>query len=337
MRASLGIHHVSIIGRDPIATMRFLIDGIGLRLVHRTVQPEDPSAYRLVFGDRTGTPGTLLEYRFDRGAERVEAGGERVARIAFAVPPGTIARWRDRIAARGARVTEHAAEAGDGPIGGAWIEFGDPDGTPMAMVESADAAGGSVLEHPEIPADMQSRGIAAITMEVSMPEDAAAFLRRGLSAAAWDAAPPVRAGEPPTSLWVRVGRTWVAVRRRLGAATPPGGGSVVRVAWRVADGEALAAAVDALRSAGGEPGAIHDGGGWTMATATVPGGIAVAVATDGPGFSGRIPESQLGRTLFLPPELASRREEIESALVPGTAQFDRVLRVVYEPLPVVGG
>ena len=337
MREPLGIHHVSIVGRDPIATMRFLIDGVGLRLVHRTVRPEDPSAYRLVFGDRTGAPGTLLEYRFDRDAERTETGGERVARITLAVPPGTIARWRDRIAARGARVVERSAEAVGGPIAGPAIEFGDPDGTPMAMVESADGFGGTAWEHPEIPADIQSRGIAAVALEVSAPEDVAGFLRQGLAAAAWDAAPPVRTGEPPASLWVRIGATWVEVRRRLGAAAAPGAGSVASVAWRVADGAALTAASEAMTAAGGEPGGVHDGGGWTTAAATMPGGIAVAVATDGPGFTDRVPESQLGRSLFLPPELAERREQIESGLIPGTGQFDRVLRVVSEPLPAAGG
>jgi glyoxalase family protein len=332
----LGVHHATVLARDPIANLRFVIDALGLRLVRRGVCEQDPTTYHLQYGDRTGTPGTVLSFRHDREAERSDGGTGAVGRITFGAPAGTIARWRDRIGARGARVEELSAARTDGPFDSPRVDFTDPDGTPISIVEIDEPGAATPWEHPEIAADIQLRGIVAITIDVPDPEETGAFLRRALGFEPWAGAAPVKRDETPNSFWFELpgeqpGR-YLQLRRRLGDTAHAGAGFVQYVAWRVADHAALDRVAAALLEAGLTPSPVADRGAFLSTSVTIPGGVRFDFATDAPGFAADVPEAKLGHTLHLPGGLADRREEIETSLVPGTDQFDRVLRVVAEPM-----
>jgi len=339
MTELLGVHHVTVLARDAIANLRFTVDALGLRLVRRSVCDQDPSTYHLHYGDRTGTPGTVLAFRPDREAERSEGGTGAVGRITFAAPPGTIARWRDRIGARGAKVNEIPEKKVDGPFSSPRVDFNDPDGTPMSIVEIEDGGPATPWDHPEIDPEIQLRGIAAITIDVASPEETAGFLRRVLGFEPWPGMKPVKSDEDPASLWFQIGEggngQLLEVRRGTGGTADVGAGFVQHVAWRVADREALDRVAASLLEAGLTPSAVQDHGAYESTSVTIPGGIRFDFATDGPGFAATDPED-MGRSLHLPGDLADRREEIESQLVPGTDQFDRVLRVVSEPMELTG-
>ncbi len=336
----LGVHHVTVLARDPIANLRFTIDALGLRLVRRSVCEQDPSTYHLFYGDRTGTPGTILTFRPDRSAERSRDGTAEVGRILMGVPEGTLAQWRDRIQARGAKVTEVPERRIRGPFGGDRVEFTDPDGTRLALVETPGPA--SPWPHPEIDAGIQPTGLAAVSIDVPAPDETSAFLQEVLGFTRWRD-PEGGAGDASDAglaTWYQLheggpGRL-LELCRRAGEPADAGAGFVQHVAWRVADRAALDRVAQKLMEAGLTPTPVTDHGAFESTSVRIPGGVRFAFATDGPGFIAGTPESRLGRTLELPESLEERRREIQQELVPGADQFDRVLRVVSEPMELAG-
>ena len=96
-----GIHHVTAIASDPQRNLGFYTGVLGLRLVKRTVNFDDPGTYHLYFADAEGTPGSILTFFPWPGARRGTVGNAQVAATAFAAPPGALPFWRDRLAAHG--------------------------------------------------------------------------------------------------------------------------------------------------------------------------------------------------------------------------------------------
>ncbi|HEX7124102.1 MAG TPA: VOC family protein, partial [Gemmatimonadaceae bacterium] len=132
MSASVhGIHHVTAIGGEPAVNLDFYTRVLGLRLVKRTVNFDDPTTWHLYFGDRLGSPGTLMTFFPHPLARPGRAGSGEVARITLAVPEGTLERWRERLGAQ--RLAVEEAEAGDRHV----LQVRDPHGTRLVLIESA--------------------------------------------------------------------------------------------------------------------------------------------------------------------------------------------------------
>src|SRR6201995_4836524 len=91
-----GIHHITAIASDPQADLAFYTEFLGLRLVKRTVNFDDPSAYHFYFGDRVGTPGTILTFFPWPGARRGTRGTGQVVATTFAIAPAALQYWRER-------------------------------------------------------------------------------------------------------------------------------------------------------------------------------------------------------------------------------------------------
>src|SRR5919106_2629096 len=104
-----GLHHVTAIAGDPQANVDFYVSVLGLRLVKRTVNFDDPTTYHLYYGDEVGQPGTILTFFPWPGAPRGRRGTGQTTATAFAVPPGSLDWWMERLARRGpdlARIEE---------------------------------------------------------------------------------------------------------------------------------------------------------------------------------------------------------------------------------------
>ena len=127
---SAGIHHITAIAGDPQRNLDFYTEALGLRLVKRTVNFDDPGSYHFYFGDNIGTPGTIMTFFPWPGARRGARGSGQVTTVSFAVPRNSMAFWKERL-----RATHVIAEEIEGRFGCNALRFLDPDGLQLELVE----------------------------------------------------------------------------------------------------------------------------------------------------------------------------------------------------------
>ena len=127
-----GLHHVTAIASDPQRNLDFYVGLLGLRFVKRTVNFDDPGTYHFYFGDRRGTPGTILTFFPWPGARRGIRGTGQVEATAFAIPPNSIGYWLERLK------QQHAtAEKTPTRFGEEVIRLVDPDGLMIELIASS--------------------------------------------------------------------------------------------------------------------------------------------------------------------------------------------------------
>lgn len=310
-----GWHHVTAITGDAPGNLRFYRDVLGLRLVKRTVNQDDVSAYHLFFADAAGTPGTDVTFFDWPATPQHRAGVSDVSRIGLRVPPGSIDWWLTHFRNRGVEGTPTAG-ANDRRT----LPFTDPEGQRLALIESGDMPlpplpvpwdGGGV------PAEAAIRGLGPLTLTVRRAAPTIALLTEVLgfqvvadSAAGGQRLVVLRVGadgapgevhleERPDLPFMRQGR-----------------GGVHHVALRTADDAAQQAWLDRLRDAGVANSGIVDRFYFRSLYFREPNGILFELATDGPGFATDEAAEVLGDRLALPPFLEPRRQEIEAGLAP---------------------
>jgi glyoxalase family protein len=300
-----GIHHVTAIAGDARRNVDFYAGTLGLRLVKKTVNFDDPGTYHLYFGDETGRPGTILTFFPWAHVAPGRVGVGQAQETAFRAPQGAIGYWTHRFVEKG---VPH--EAPERRFGETVLPFRDPDGMPLALVGSGSASepawsGGGV------PAEHAIRGFAGVTLMLDEAEPTGAILTDVLGfAEAGREGPLVRyrgdAGVGAT-VDVRVATGFLPGRM--------GGGSVHHVAFRAADDAAQAAMARRLAENHGiRPTEQMDRNYFRSVYFREPGGILFEIATDDPGFSADEPVGSLGQALKLPGFLESRRREIEAVL-----------------------
>src|SRR5688572_26291880 len=297
-----GIHHITAIASDPQANHDFYAKTLGLRLVKKTVNFDDPGTYHLYFADEQGRPGTVLTFFPWPGARRGRRGTQQAVATAFLVPPGSLQAWEERLGLSGARVETPTERFGERRL-----SVFDPDDLQIDLVEHDEAEriefwqGGGVSEGTAI------RGFFGVTLCVSSAESTARLLTQtmGLTAqkddggvlryvAAGDATDPGR-------------RVDLLVR----PDEPPGhvaAGTVHHVAFRVADDAAQEAWLGTLRAAGQRPTPIQERHYFRSIYFREPGGVLFEFATDGPGFAIDESVEALGQSLRLPPWLEPHRQ-----------------------------
>lgn len=291
-----GLHHVTAFAKDPATNVRFYTEVLGLRLVKRTVNFDDPLTYHLYYGDPLGSPGTLLTHFPHPAAARARHGGSEITDIMLAIPRGSLGAWRRRLDAAKA-LDERPAD------GLAGLRFVDPDGMRFGLVEvdaSTDGTDGI-------------RGIERPVITVPDAERTIAFLARGFGftvAASEGNCHDLTVGAGGLGQRLRI------VEEPALARQPMGAGTIHHVAWRVPDEAAQRTVREALRAAGAAPTAVIDRQYFRSIYVSVPGGILFEVATDGPGFDVDEPRELLGTSLMLPPQHEPRRAEIERTLPP---------------------
>src|SRR5687768_14206928 len=138
MTRILGIHHVTAIASDPQRNLDFYAGLLGLRLVKRTVNFDDPQTYHLYYADEVGTPGSVMTFFPWPGARRGRQGTGQVAITAFAVAPGSLGFWLERLLRHGVAY-EGPARRGSGSEAEQVLAFRDHDGLLLELVASAGA------------------------------------------------------------------------------------------------------------------------------------------------------------------------------------------------------
>ena len=309
---TFGLHHVTAISGPAQATVDFYSGALGLRLVKRTVNFDDPGTYHLYYADGDAAPGSVLTFfPWAADALRGRPGQGQTAAFAYAVGPGAADAWADRLTSTG-------VEWADGErFGERVLSLRDPDGLAVEIVEvgpgtapARGAVGGGWAEGP-VDASMALGAFHSVTLCSAAPWATQEVLVNALGyqvAGAEDGR--TRLVNPAAE---RAGALDLFCAPGDGAARM-GVGTVHHVAFRVPDREAQQEVRRALLDAGLRPTDEVDRQYFRSVYAREPGGILFEIATDPPGFAVDEPADALGESLMLPPQYESSRAQIEARL-----------------------
>jgi glyoxalase family protein len=297
-----GIHHVTAISGDAQRNVDFYAGLLGLRLVKKTVNFDDPGSYHLYYGDELGRPGSVMTFFVWPGATRGRQGAGQVVATAFSVPSGSLDWWAERLRASGTRA-EGPARRWDDEV----LAFSDPEGLPLELV--AAAALDTRQPWGALPAELAIRGFHSVTLGVAGPAATARLLTGTMGLRS--------AGDAAGRSRFETGEAAGVVDLVVEPAAPDGitsAGTVHHVAWRTPDDAAQLAWRDELIRAGFEVTPVLDRQYFHSIYFREPGGVLFEIATDLPGFTVDEPAGQLGSTLRLPPRLEALRPELEIRL-----------------------
>ncbi|HVX86872.1 MAG TPA: ring-cleaving dioxygenase [Phycisphaerae bacterium] len=318
-----GFHHLTAVTAHAPQNLAFYTQTLGLRLVKKTVNQDDTSAYHLFYADGAASPGTDITF-FDWPVTKERRGTRSVVRTGFRVRSSdTLHYWVERFAERG------VAHGGIVDLGGReTVLFEDAEGQRLALVVDGAGEAGHAWEKSPVPAEHQVLGLGPITVSVPELEPTERVLTglmnmhkmRAYEAAASDARAPGGAATVHVFGMTEAPRTaaeelHVMVEPGAGRSHP-GAGGVHHVAFRTPTFEEYDAWAERLREAAVPASGPVDRYYFRSLYFREPGGILFEIATDGPGFAADEPLEHLGDRLSLPPFLEARRAEIESRLKP---------------------
>ncbi|MBY0309105.1 MAG: VOC family protein, partial [Phycisphaerales bacterium] len=175
-----GIHHVTAIAGDPQGNLYFYRAVLGLRLVKRTVNFDDPGSYHFYFGDERGSPGAIMTFFPWPGAPRGTRGSGSVTASAFSVPVGSLAWWAERLGGMGVGGVAECVRFGQRVLA-----FEDHDGTALELIETPGVERLPAFTGGGVVADRAVRGFHSVTLSLRSVDHTAGLLTRhlGLSAA----------------------------------------------------------------------------------------------------------------------------------------------------------
>ena len=312
-----GIHHLTAVSARIRENHRFYTGVLGMRLVKRSVNQDDVSAYHLFYADGVGTPGTDITF-FDWAVGPERRGTHSIARTFLRVRNrGSVEWWRGRLGEQGVAAGE--VEERDGR---ATLLFQDPEGQRLGLV--ADEGTGdppTPWDASPVPAEHQIRGLGPILLSVPDPDptDRVLVAALGMKAVRRYTAANGQGTESDTLVYTMDGEgphaeLHVAVEPHL-PVTRPGAGGVHHVAFRIRDEEYDAWAAELNRLGVPNSGKV-DRYYFRSLYFREPNGILFELATDGPGFAVDEDPATLGEELALPPFLEARRREITAGLKP---------------------
>ena len=308
-----GIHHVTAICGDAQRNVDFYAGVLGLRLVKRTVNFDDPQTYHLYFGNESGAPGSLITFFPWGDAPRGRVGPGQVAVTSLAVGKNALGFWIARLLSKGIKYAGPSARR-FGKVDEQVLAFEDPDGMLLEIVATPAVASGAAWDGGNgIPAESAIRGIHGVTLWEEHGELTSSFLTEVLSLAHLDA------DGTTERLAIDGHYSGSAVQVRTTGGFPRGHvevGTVHHVAWRVKDAAAQLAMRERLAAAGLDPTPVIDRKYFTSVYFREPGGVLFEIATDGPGFAIDESMGHLGEELMLSEQLEPRRAYLAATLPP---------------------
>jgi glyoxalase family protein len=292
-----GVHHVTAITGNAPQNVDFYARVLGLRLVKKSVNQDDPTVYHLFYGDEDGAPGNDITFFEYPGARQGRPGAGMIHRVEWRVgSPEAIEFWQNRLADEGI-----AADRVDG-----YLVFSDPEGLEhgVAVVETDDEP--LTADHPEVPREYALQGFNGVHAYAQDPEQSRSFLEQTLEfepsgLAGWEARGAQRGG--------------LYMYDRSDERGVPGAGTVHHVAWAspTDDHEAWQRRV---AESGAHPTPVIDRFYFKSVYFREPSGVLFEIATMGPGFTADEPLETLGEHLSLPPNYEHLRDRLEGVLTP---------------------
>jgi glyoxalase family protein len=301
-----GLHHITAISGPAQENLDFYAGVLGMRLVKRSVNQDDPGTYHLFYADAEGHPGSDLTFFPWAQLAPPRAGHGMAMEVGLEAPLDSLTYWRTRLEKYGTRA---------GPIetrfGRKVLAFDDPHGLHLALVEADQKRRFTPWDGGPVPGERQVRGLFGAQLWEHDASASGAFLTSVLGF-------QVLASE---NGWTRYGfaesagvvdvRDAPEARRGIW-----GVGAVHHLAWRVDDDAHQAGMRARIESVGVHPTPVIDRFWFKSVYFKEPGGVLFELATDGPGFAVDEDASHLGETLVLPPWLEGHRTAIEGALPP---------------------
>jgi glyoxalase family protein len=309
-----GLHHVTAITGDARGNLDFYTRVLGMRLVKRTVNQDDVSAYHLFYADAKGSPGTDLTFFDWPQTPPNRPGAPEIAPIALRVAGrGSLDWWIEAFDRQG---VQHSAV--EERLGREAVAFTDREGQRLELVSDGGLAGGVPWSASPVPAEHQVKGLHGVSLVSARPELTARALtevmgfresgRRELPGGGAEHLLEVGPGGPGGEVVLSVPAELTLARQ--------GRGGVHHVAFRVPDPETQVGWRDRILGAGLQPTPVIDRFYFKSVYFREPGGILFEIATDGPGFAADEAEESLGEKLALPPFLEPERQRIEAGLAP---------------------
>jgi glyoxalase family protein len=301
------LHHVTAIAGPARRNLDFYTRTLGLRLVKKTVNFDDPGTYHFYFGNQAGAPGTILTFFPWEHAAPGRPGPGETFETAFRVPEGALGFWTQRFIEKGVRHETPVTRFGDKVLA-----FQDPDGTRLALTAVAGIAGEPAWSDGDVPEEHAIRGFFGVTLLLGDAAPTAAILTDVFGFAA-------DGREGTTERYRAAGAAMGSVvDLRAAGDFPrgrPGAGSVHHIAFRATGDAEQEQMVRRLAEQHG----IHtteqkDRNYFRSVYFREPGGVLFEIATDDPGFAIDEPAETLGQSLKLPRFLEAQRPHIEAVL-----------------------
>jgi glyoxalase family protein len=293
-----GIHHITCITGDAPGNVEFYVGVLGLRLVKKSVNQDDPTVYHLFYADEKGSAGSDITFFEYPGAQPGRAGAGMIHTITWRVASEeALDFWEERLRAHGVESVRQ-----DGRL-----RFQDPEGLglELAAIETDDDP--LVADHPEIPGELALQGFESVRAYSADPDASRGLLEQTLAFGPrgeneWEARGEQRGGlygydEPPAEPGI------------------PGAGTVHHVAW-ASTMEEHEAWRERVAEAGARPTPVIDRYYFRSIYFREPSGVLFEIATLGPGFTADEPLESLGERLALPPDYEQLRDRLEDVLTP---------------------
>jgi glyoxalase family protein len=299
-----GIHHITAISGDAQRNAEFYVKKLGMRLVKKSVNQDDPGTYHLFYGNANGSPGSGLTFFPWQMAIQGKPGLGEAVKVALAVPSGSINYWVEHFGVEGINF--------DGPydrFGQQAIGFKDPDLMSLELVfdEQVDRLQG--WEKSSVPVEYGIRGFRGTTLRLSEHVSTAQVLTNlfGFEETGQDGNRWHYTTDAP------IGGS-VIIEEGEPKPSSNGRGIVHHVAFRAADDDELKELREQVIGMGLHPSDVIDRHWFHSVYFRSPGGVLFEIATDGPGYDVDEDPDKLGQKLILPPWLESKRERIEKRL-----------------------
>ncbi|SKB68159.1 glyoxalase family protein [Parapedobacter luteus] len=303
----LGIHHITAIAGDAKRNYDFYTRILGLRMVKKTVNFDDPETYHFYFGDEVGTPGTILTFfPWGNRVRQGRRGTQQVTEIGYAVPQGSLEFWRQRLDANNIIYNNVAEKFGE-----QYLSFIDPDGLKLELTVPQKTDTRTPWETDEVKADHATRGFHHITITTTKMDATARILTEIFG---------YRLLQQEVNRYRFITDT-VAHAALVDIVEAPGeavglvaGGSVHHVAFRVKDEAALMHFREKIIAQGLNITEKIDRNYFYSLYFREPGGVLFEIATDNPGFATDETVAELGSGLKLPSQYEGYRKRIEQVL-----------------------
>lgn len=293
-----GIHHVTAITGDARRNVDFYTRVLGLRLVAKSVNQDDPSVYHLFYSDEVGSPGADITFFEYPGAAPGRPGAGMVHRVVSRVgSEASLTFWQERLEALGVDATRESGS----------LRFSDPEGLDHELVVNGTGDAPLIADHPEIPPEHAIQGFEGVRAYAQSPAQSGLVLEHVMGGrwngdAGWELRGARRGG-------------WIAYDPAPEQPGRQSGGTVHHVAWYSTD-EDHPRWLERLDEVGLPNSGMVDRTYFHSIYFREPSGVLFELADEGPGFTVDGPVEELGTRIILPPQFEPRRDELEARLTP---------------------